>query len=91
VVIVIEGKLKRRSSAHGVSDKVNTVFLGKIVSFLPFQIPLAYMEVHNYYFHTTTLIWQTLRLQFRASSCINVLEAHTALHPEETVLIMTRL
>jgi hypothetical protein len=40
-VIVIEGNLKRRSSAHGVSDKVNTVFSGKIVYFFAFYIPLA--------------------------------------------------
>jgi hypothetical protein len=91
VVIVIEGKLKKRSSAHGVSNKVNTVFSGKIASFLPFQIPLAYTAVYNYYFHTPTFIWQTPSLQFRACSCISVLEAHTDLHPEATVLIMTRL
>src|SRR5215510_13177268 len=40
VVTVIEGKLKTRSSAHGVSHKVNTVFSGKIVCFLVFQMPL---------------------------------------------------
>jgi len=89
VIIVMEGKLKTRSSAHGVSNNVNTVFSGKIVSFLAFQIPLAYTAVHNHCFHTPTLIWRTPSLQFHAGSCINVLEAHTELYPEEAVLTMT--
>ena len=57
VVTVIEGELKKGSSAHGVSDEENTVFSGKIVSFLAFQIPLAYTAVYNHYFHTPTLIF----------------------------------
>ena len=85
----MEGKLKTRSSAHGVSDKVNKVFSGKIVSFLAFHFPLAYTAKHNHYFLTPTLVWRTPSLQFRAGGCINVLEAHTSLYPAETVFIMT--
>jgi hypothetical protein len=48
VVIVIEGKLKKKSSTHCVSDKVNTVFSGKFFYFLAFQMPLAYTAVHNH-------------------------------------------
>jgi hypothetical protein len=91
VVIVIEGKFKKRSSAHGVSDKENKVFSGKIVSFLAFQITLTYTAVHNHYFHTPTLGWWTLSLQIRGDSCSNVLETHTNVYPEETFLIITRL
>jgi hypothetical protein len=91
VVIVIEGKLKTRSSAHGVSYQVNTLFSGKSGSLLAFQIPLSYTAVHIHYFRTPILIWRTLCLQIRGGSCTNVLEAHTNLYPEETVLIMTRL
>jgi hypothetical protein len=73
VVIVIEGKLKTRSSAHCVSEKVNTVFSGEIVYFLDLQMPLAYTPVYNNYLHTPTLVLRTSRLQIHGVSCMKFL------------------
>jgi hypothetical protein len=73
VVIVIEGKLKKRSLAHGVSHKVNTVFSEKIVYFLASQMPLAYTPLYNRYLPMPTLVRRTPSLQIHGVSSMKFL------------------